>query len=93
MFGKAIGALGAIATTLGPVFLLGVLALLFAPGGASYLPHALTLAVVYGLYGVVFLFLTLAVSAALPTSKARAGGHVRVVGSDGLRGAPDWPRT
>lgn len=69
LFGKALGALAAIATTLGPVFALGVLALLFASDGASYLPHALTLALVYSLYAVVFLFLTLAVSAALPRSK------------------------
>lgn len=69
LFGKALGALGAIGTTLGPVFLLGVVALLFAPDGAGYLLHALTLGIVYGLYAVIFLFLTLAVSAALPNSK------------------------
>lgn len=69
LFGKALGALAAIGTTLGPVFALGVLALMFAPDGLSYLPHAISLAVIYGLYAVVFLFLTLAVSAALPNSK------------------------
>ena len=69
LLGKALGALAAIGTALGPVYLLGVIALLFAPGDPGFLPHALLLGVVYAVYATVFLFLTLAVSAAMPAAK------------------------
>jgi ABC-2 type transport system permease protein len=69
LFGKALGAAGAIATALGPVFVLGILALIIAPDGSDYIVHSFVLALAYCAYGAVFLFLTLAVSAYLPQSK------------------------
>ncbi|MCB2108350.1 MAG: DUF3526 domain-containing protein, partial [Rhodobacteraceae bacterium] len=47
----------------GPIIVLGLIALALAPGGAAFLPNGIAIAVVYILYGFVFLFLTLAVSA------------------------------
>ena len=70
MLGKAAGIMAAVKLVLLPVFLLGLLALMIVPGGAEFIPHGLTLMILYVLYAGIFLFLTLAASALSPSSKA-----------------------
>lgn len=70
LFGKALGAGAAAGIFIGPILLIGVLALAFAPGGAPYIGHGIALALLYLVYGIVFLFLTLAVSAAADSARS-----------------------
>ena len=69
MFGKAAGIMTAVKLVLVPVFLLGLVVLALTPGGAQFIPHGITLMILYGLYAGTFLFLTLAVSALSKSSK------------------------
>jgi ABC-2 type transport system permease protein len=68
LFGKALGAGLALGVFLVPVLGIGLIALA-AAGGAALLGHALVIALVYALYAAVFLFLTLAVSAAADSTR------------------------
>jgi ABC-2 type transport system permease protein len=69
LFGKALGAAGAASVFVLPVFVLGLIGLAIVPGGAAFLGHGAVLAVVYIIYAAIFLFLTLAVSAASDSSR------------------------
>jgi ABC-2 type transport system permease protein len=69
LLGKALGAGAAISLFLGPIFLLGLVALLLAPGGTHWLSHGLLLAGLYAAYAAVFVFLALAVSAGADSSR------------------------
>jgi ABC-2 type transport system permease protein len=69
LIGKALGVAGAIGLFVGPILVLGLLALVASPGGAGFLGHGLALMVLYIAYGLVFLFLTLAVSAAVDSAR------------------------
>lgn len=68
-FGKALGAAAAAGLFVLPVFVLGLIALALTPGGAAFLGHGLVLVAVYVVYAAIFLFLTLAVSAAADSSR------------------------
>lgn len=68
--GKALGIAAAAAVVVVPVLLLGLIALAFAPGGPGELPSALIVVLMYALYALVFLFVSLAVSARLKTSQS-----------------------
>ncbi|MSO99141.1 MAG: DUF3526 domain-containing protein [Rhodospirillaceae bacterium] len=68
-FGKALGAAAAAGLFVIPVFALGLIGLLFAPNGMSFLGHGLVLMATYLAYAAIFLFLTLAVSAAADSSR------------------------
>ena len=70
LFGKALGAAGALAVFLGPILLLGIIGLAAAPGGLAYLGHGFILVAIYIVYATIFLFLTLAVSANLRSAQA-----------------------
>ncbi|MBL8644692.1 MAG: DUF3526 domain-containing protein [Rhodospirillaceae bacterium] len=70
LFGKALGAAGAAGLFVVPVFLLGLIGLTLAPGGSAFIGHALVLVGVYTVYAAIFLFLTLAVSAAADSSRS-----------------------
>lgn len=69
LFGKAIGACAALSVFVGPILLLGLIGLAFAPDGLDYLGHGLVLVVLYIVYALIFLFLTLAVSANVKTAQ------------------------
>lgn len=69
LFGKALGAAAAAGLFIGPVIVLGLIALALAPGGSVFLGHGIVLALIYLVYAAVFLFLTLAVSAAADSSR------------------------
>ena len=49
--------------------MLGLIGLLLVPGGVAFLGHALVVVAVYIVYAAIFLFLTLAVSAAADSSR------------------------
>ncbi len=68
-FGKALGAATAAGLFVIPVFVLGLIGLLLVPGGVAFLGHALVVVAVYIVYAAIFLFLTLAVSAAADSSR------------------------
>jgi ABC-2 type transport system permease protein len=68
-FGKALGAAATAGLFVVPVFVLGLLGLALAPGGAAFLGHAAVMALVYLVYAAIFLFLTLAVSAAADSAR------------------------
>ena len=68
--GKALGIAAAAAMVVVPVLLLGLVALSFAPGGLAELPAALLIVFAYAVYALIFLFVSLAVSARLATSQA-----------------------
>jgi ABC-2 type transport system permease protein len=68
LFGKALGAATALALFLAPILMIGLIALVFV-GGVALIGHALIIALVYGVYAAVFLFLTLAVSAAADSTR------------------------
>ncbi|MDH3619909.1 MAG: DUF3526 domain-containing protein [Gammaproteobacteria bacterium] len=68
--GKAIGIAAAAAVVVAPVIVVGLIGLCFAPGGLAELPAAIAIGVAYGVYALIFLFLSLAVSARLATSQA-----------------------
>lgn len=70
LFGKALGAMGALSVFIGPILVLGMIGLMFAPGGLPYIGHGLVLVIVYVVYALIFLFLTLAVSANVRTAQA-----------------------
>ena len=69
LFGKALGAGSALFLFIGPILLLGLIALFFIPGGTSYIGHGLLLLFAYVIYAVIFLFLTLGVSAYAKSAK------------------------
>lgn len=69
-FGKALGAAAALSMFIGPILLLGLIGLAIAPGGAGYLGHGVVLILVYVVYALIFLFLTLAVSANVKSAQA-----------------------
>lgn len=68
-FGKALGAAGAASLFVVPVFVLGIIGLFLVPGGNEFLGHALVVIAIYLVYAAIFLFLTLAVSAAADSSR------------------------
>lgn len=68
LFGKALGAAAALALFIGPIAVVGVVALWFA-GGIGLLGHALIILLIYAVYAAVFVFLTLAVSAAANSTR------------------------
>lgn len=68
-FGKALGVAGAAGLFVAPVFLLGLAALMFTPGGSAFIGHGLVVVAIYVVYAAIFLFLTLAVSAAADSSR------------------------
>jgi ABC-2 type transport system permease protein len=70
LFGKALGAAAAAGLFVGPILALGLVVLALVPGGAAYLPHGVMIALIYVAYGLVFLFLTLAVSAAADSARS-----------------------
>ena len=70
LIGKALGIAGAVGLVLGPVLVLGLIGLALAPGGLAEIPQAFFMALSYLLYGLVFLFLSLAVSARMPNSQS-----------------------
>ncbi|MDG2244483.1 MAG: DUF3526 domain-containing protein [Rhodospirillaceae bacterium] len=70
LFGKALGAAGALSVFIGPILLLGLIGLVVAPGGLGYLGHGVVLVIVYVIYALIFLFLTLAVSANVKSAQA-----------------------
>lgn len=70
--GKGLGILAAVALIMLPLFALGLVALLFAAPGL--IPQAFLLLLTYSLYALVFLALTLAVSA-----RARSAQSVLVI--------------
>lgn len=70
LFGKALGAMAALSVFIGPILILGLIGLVFAPGGLPYLGHGVVLIAVYVVYALIFLFLTLAVSANVRTAQA-----------------------
>lgn len=70
LFGKALGAMAALAVFIGPILLLGLIGLLIAPGGVAYIGHGIVIVLVYVIYALIFLFLTLAVSANLKSAQA-----------------------
>ncbi|MEQ8736735.1 MAG: DUF3526 domain-containing protein [Rhodospirillaceae bacterium] len=70
LFGKALGATVALSVFIGPILILGLIGLAFAPEGAGYLAHGLVLVSIYIIYALIFLFLTLAVSANVRTAQA-----------------------
>ena len=70
LYGKALGAAAAAGLFVGPILLLGLIALAIVPGGLGYLPHGASLALIYVAYAAVFLFLTLAVSATADSSRS-----------------------
>lgn len=63
LVGKALGALAAAGLFVAPILVLGLVALVMLPGGVAWLPQALAIVALYVAYALVFLFLTLAVSA------------------------------
>lgn len=70
LFGKALGAAGALSVFIGPILLLGLIGLVVSPGGLGYLGHGVVLVIVYVIYALIFLFLTLAVSANVKSAQA-----------------------
>ena len=70
LFGKALGAAAAAGLFVGPILALGLVVLALVPGGIAYLPHGVMIALIYVAYGVVFLFLTLAVSAVADSARS-----------------------
>ena len=70
LFGKALGGCAALSVFIGPILLLGLIGLVVAPGGAAYLGHGLVLVLIYVIYALIFLFLTLAVSANVRSAQA-----------------------
>ncbi|NKB43866.1 MAG: ABC transporter permease subunit [Alphaproteobacteria bacterium] len=70
LFGKALGAAAALSVFIGPILFLGLIGLVFAPGGLGYLGHGVVLVAVYIVYALIFLFLTLAVSANVKSAQA-----------------------
>ncbi|MEQ8734591.1 MAG: DUF3526 domain-containing protein [Rhodospirillaceae bacterium] len=70
LFGKALGACAALGVFIGPVLVLGLIGLLISPGGSAYLAHGVVLVLVYIVYALIFLFLTLAVSANVKSAQA-----------------------
>ena len=68
-FGKALGAGAAAGLFVVPVFVVGLISLFFVPGGADFIGHALVVVAIYLVYAAIFLFLTLAVSAAADSSR------------------------
>ena len=70
LFGKALGAATALSLFIGPILILGLVGLAFAPGGFGYLGHGFVLVIVYVIYALIFLFLTLAVSANVKSAQA-----------------------
>jgi len=68
-FGKALGVAGAAGLFVLPVFILGLIGLVLTPGGAGFIGHGLVVMAVYVIYAAIFLFLTLAVSAASDSSR------------------------
>ncbi len=69
MFGKALGVASAAGLFMGPVFILGLIGLILTPGGAAFIGHGFVLVALYTIYAAIFLFLTLAVSAAADSSR------------------------
>jgi len=70
LIGKAVGIAAAAAVVVVPVLLLGLVALLFAPGGLAQLHAAAALILMYALYALIFLFVSLAISARMATSQS-----------------------
>jgi ABC-2 type transport system permease protein len=70
VIGKGLGILAAIALLVVPLFVIGVVALLISEAGAGLLPQAFLLFLTYALYAIVFLALTLAVSAQARSAQA-----------------------
>jgi len=70
LFGMALGAAGAVAVFIIPILIVGLLALIVSPVGLVFLGHGAIMIAVYLIYGLIFLFLTLAVSATARTAKA-----------------------
>ncbi len=69
LFGKALGVAAAAGLFVVPVFALGLVGLLLTPGGTAFIGHGLVLVAIYTIYAAIFLFLTLAVSAAADSSR------------------------
>lgn len=69
LFGKALGVGASLFIFVGPILLLGLAALLVVPEGPPYLGHGVLLLLNYLVYAVIFLFLTLAVSAYVSSAK------------------------
>ncbi len=63
VIGKALGALTAVGLILGPLLLIALIALVFAPSGTTYLPQALLMLLFYAVFAVVYVLICLAVSA------------------------------
>lgn len=70
LFGKALGASAALSVFIGPILIFGLVGLAFTPDGAAYFGHGLILMAIYIIYALIFLFLTLAVSANVRTAQA-----------------------
>ena len=70
LLGKALGISAAVGLVIGPVLLLAIVALVLTPGGLAELPQALLMMVSYLVYGAVFLFVSLAISARLGSSQS-----------------------
>jgi len=69
-FGKALGFSASLAVFIGPIIAIGLLGLFLVPEGRDFIGNALILIVFYISYAMVFLFLTLSVSANLKSSQS-----------------------
>ncbi|MDX2143841.1 MAG: DUF3526 domain-containing protein [Rhodospirillaceae bacterium] len=69
LFGKALGAAAAVGLFIAPIMVLGLIGLAMAPDGLAFFGNGMVVAALYIIYAVIFLFLTLAVSAAADSSR------------------------
>lgn len=70
LLGKTFGIAAAAAVVVLPVLLLGLVVLALAPGGLAELPAAIVIVIGYCFYALIFLFISLAVSARMATSQS-----------------------